>query len=266
MKVEFKNGTVYLGDCLEIMPTLEQKFDLVLTSPPYDNLRTYNNSLNWDFNIFQNVAKNIKELIVENGVCVWVVGDATIDGSETGTSFKQALYFKEDLGLNLHDTMIYQKSGMAFPESNRYFQIFEYMFIFSKMKPKTFNPLKDRKNVSAGRIVRGKERGKDEKMKIKSCTGNEIPEYNTRFNVWNIENCDRCTKHPAVFSIKLAVDHIKTWTNEKDIVLDPFAGSGTTALACIKTNRRFVVIEKEPAYFHIICKRIKEEEAQLKLF
>lgn len=152
------------GDCLEeIDKLIEQgvKVDLTVTSPPYDNLRTYNgNNEQWNESVWEKAIERLYKITKDGGVVVWVVGDATIKGSETGTSFKQALYFKE-CGFNLHDTMIYIKKQLAFPDSNRYFQGFEYMFVFSKGKPKTFNPIKDRKNVSAGKTVHGCERKSD---------------------------------------------------------------------------------------------------------
>ena len=135
---------LYQGDCLEVMDRLIAegvKVDLVVTSPPYDNLRTYNNTLNWNFDIFKNIANKLKDILADGGVIVWVVADATINGSETGTSFKQALYFKE-IGLNIHDTMIWEKTDYIPLSHNRYEQCFEYMFIFSKGKLKTFNPIK----------------------------------------------------------------------------------------------------------------------------
>ena len=144
---------LYNGDCLEIMQQLIEegiKVDLTVTSPPYDNLRTYNgNNDLWNENVWKGIIERLYKITNNGGVVVWVVGDATIKGSETGTSFKQALYFKE-VGFNLHDTMIYQKSNFSNPSNNRYHQIFEYMFVFSKGKIKTFNSIKDRKNKIVG--------------------------------------------------------------------------------------------------------------------
>ena len=133
---------IICGNCVEIMKEWENNIiDLTITSPPYDNLRDYKGYV-FDF---ENIAKQLYRVTKSGGVVVWIVGDATIKGSETGTSFRQALYFKE-IGFNLHDTMIYSKAGFQYPATNRYHQTFEYMFIFSKGKPKTFNPIKDRKN------------------------------------------------------------------------------------------------------------------------
>ena len=142
------------GDCLDVMKTIpDGSVDLVVTSPPYDNLRTYNGNIEqWNFEKFKDIAKELYRIIKKGGVVIWVVGDATIKGSETGTSFKQALYFK-DLGFNLHDTMIYEKNTSTFPARKtgiRYTQIFEYMFIFSKGKPKTVNLICDKKNKWGG--------------------------------------------------------------------------------------------------------------------
>jgi site-specific DNA-methyltransferase (adenine-specific) len=245
------------GDCLIVMKDIpDGSIDMVLTSPPYDNLRTYNGSLDWGEHIWKPVIKELFRIIKDGGVVVWVVGDATIKGSETGTSFKQALYFKE-VGFNLHDTMIYQKTGCAHPDFTRYYQQFEYMFIFTKGEIKTFNQICDRKNKSAGRKPWGTERQKDgttrEAWNRKS--GVVVKEYGARYNVWQIPNVtDRI--HPATFPEKLAHDHIISWSNEGDTILDPFAGSGTVGKMAKQLNRNCILIEKDPAYCEIAEKRI----------
>lgn len=251
------------GDCIEMMKTLPDKsIDLTVTSPPYDNLRTYNNSLTWNESVWKSAIKELFRLTKTGGVVVWVVGDATIKGSETGTSFKQALFFKE-IGFNLHDTMIYLKNQLAFPDSTRYFNAFEYMFVFTKGKIKTFNPIKDRKNTSVGRNVNGCERRRDGSLiKERSCAGNIIKEYGTRWNYWLMYNQKRGieTEHPAIFPEQLANDHIISWSNEGDTVLDPFAGSGTTGVAAINTNRNAILIERDAGYCEIIKNRLADAE------
>jgi DNA modification methylase len=218
--------------------------DLTVTSPPYDNLRTYNGYI-FDF---QSVAKELYRVTKKGGVVVWVVGDATVKGSETGTSFKQALYFKE-IGFNLHDTMIYSKTGMKNPSNDRYHQTFEYMFVFSKGKPKSFNPLKDRKNKYVG-VHGGEKSFRDE--------------YGMRFNVWQYANGGNNTSkddvysHPAVFPEALANDHIISWSNEGDVIYDPFMGSGTTAKMSILNNRNWIGSEISSEYCNIIEERIKK--------
>lgn len=154
---------IYNDECVKVMKTFSDEcIDLTVTSPPYDNLRTYNGYV-FDF---ENVALQLYRITKQGGVIVWVVNDATIDGSETGTSFKQALFFKK-IGFNLHDTMIYLKNQLAFPDTTRYYNAFEYMFIFSKGKLNTFNPIKDRKNISMGQKVHGTERMKNGNLKKK---------------------------------------------------------------------------------------------------
>jgi site-specific DNA-methyltransferase (adenine-specific) len=245
---------VYLGDCLEVMKDIPNKsIDMVLTSPPYDNLRDYKG---YTFN-FEGIAKEIYRVLKDGGVCVWVVGDATIKGSETGTSFKQALYFKE-IGFNLHDTMIWNKGSFTNPSSNRFHQVFEYMFIFSKGKPKIYHEILDRKNKYLG--VRGAS-GRD-KNGVRKCGTSEVKrEYGNRFNIWNISvgggmsYKGKCN-HPAVFPEKLAEDHILSWSNEGDTILDPMAGSGTTLKMAKKNNRNYIGIEISPEYIDIINKRL----------
>jgi len=246
---------IYKENNLETMSRIPNDFiDLTVTSPPYDNLRTYEG---YSFD-FESTAKELYRITKHGGVVVWVVADATIKGSETGTSFKQALFFKE-CGFNLHDTMIYLKNQLSFPDSNRYYNAFEYMFIFSKGIPKTFNPIKDKVNVSAGRSVEGSERRKDGRTNKRPCTGNIIKPHGIRWNYWLMYNQKRGieTQHPAVFPEQLANDHIISWSNEGDLVYDPFMGSGTTAKMAILNNRKFIGSEVSKKYCDIAEKRIE---------
>jgi len=248
------------GDCLEVMKSLpSQSIDLTVTSPPYDNLRTYNG---YSFD-FEGIAKELYRLTKDGGVVVWVVGDATINGSETGTSFKQALYFK-DIGFNLHDTMIWKKPNFANPSSNRYHQTFEYMFILSKNKPNTFNSIKDRKNIycgSLGSVGKNTSTQIDGTKKIRE--RKVISEFGQRHNVWEIntsgqENMGKTINHPATFPEKLVFDHIISWSNEGDVVLDCFLGSGTTGKVAKQLNRQFIGIEISPEYLEIAKNRIDQ--------
>lgn len=244
------------GDCLELMKKLpDECIDLVVTSPPYDNLRTYNG---YTFD-FENIAKELFRILKKGGVCVWVVSDATINGSETGTSFRQALFFKE-CGFNLHDTMIWEKPGFTATGTLkvRYGSVFEYMFVFSKDKPKTFHPIKDRKNKYAGKKRHGSMRQKDGSFKPISNIGKEYAEYGQRFNVWHMPPNKNRTGHPAMYPIQLAKDHIVSWSDEGDVVLDPFIGSGTTAVAAVQTNRHFIGYEISEDYCDIARRRLDE--------
>jgi len=256
------------GDCLELMPTIPDKsIDLTVTSPPYDNLRTYNNSLQWGEHIWKPIIQELYRITKSGGVVVWVVGDATIKGSETGTSFKQALYFKE-VGFKLHDTMIYLKDNCPFPSSNRYYNNFEYMFILCKDELKTFNPIADRENKSFGSPIHGTNRHKDGSTKPIKNKGVLIKQFGVRFNTWLISEGLRQHDHPAYFPEKLANDHIISWSNEGDTVLDPLMGSGTTGKMAILNNRNFIGIEKDDKYFEIAKNRIEQarQDAKHKLF
>ena len=248
------------GDCLEVMDKLIKKgvvVDLTVTSPPYDNLRTYNNSSSWNEDIWKQVIEKLYKITIDGGVVVWVVGDATIKGSETGTSFKQALFFKE-CGFKLHDTMIWNKGKFSAVGSlkTRYAPVFEYMFVFVKGKLKTFNPIKDRENITFGQKISGNIRQKDGSMKPKSTIGKITAKYGQRFNIWNNAPKQGKNKHPAPFPEKLANDHIISWSNENDLVLDCFMGSGTTGVVCKNLNRKFIGIELDPDYFKIAEDRI----------
>jgi site-specific DNA-methyltransferase (adenine-specific) len=220
------------------------------------------------------VAKKLYQIAKDGGVIVWVVNDATINGSETGTSFRQALYFKE-IGFNLHDTMIYQKTGIPFPEQVRYYPCFEYMFVLSKGKPKTINLIQDKKNSGFGHLISGSERQADGSFKRQNgaIEKRRLKEFGVRTNVWvyktgkgNSSKNPIAFEHPAIFPLNLAEDHILSWSNPNDIVLDCFSGSGTTAVACHNLKRRFICIEKDKDYWQASVERLKNAQAQLKLF
>jgi len=262
---------IYNENCLETMKRMEDNFvDLTVTSPPYDNLRTYTGEAEWNFEVFKEIAKELYRVTKDGGVVVWVVGDATINGSETGTSFKQALYAK-DIGFNLHDTMIYEKAGFSNPSNNRYHQVFEYMFIFSKGRPKTFNPLKDRKNKwnsSWGNTSNRQKNGILIKKEKTTCN-----EYGMRFNIWRYANGkgfgqkdEISYRHPATFPEQLAQDHILSWSNEGDIVYDCFGGSGTVAKMAHLQKRNWILSEISSEYVQIAEKRIAPYLAQTSLF
>ena len=254
------NVRLFNGDCTEVMQDLIKdgvKVDLTVTSPPYDNLRTYNGTLEWNFDIFKKAANLLYNITADGGVVVWVVGDSTIKGDETGTSFKQALYFKE-IGFKLLDTMIYSKGGMGAAGSNRaYWQDFEYMFVFSKGKNKTFNPIMDRLNKAKPSIKLESQGHRFTSGEIKPKRIIERKKFGKRFNIWQYHEHGTKTKHPAVFPERLAKDHILSWSNEGDLVLDPFMGSGTTGKMAVLNNRRFIGIEKVTEYFDDAKERIE---------
>ena len=235
-------------DAINYMKTLEDNsVDLTVTSPPYDNLRSYNgNNKLWSEKVWQEAIKELFRITKQGGVVVWVVNDATINGSETGTSFKQALW-AIDCGFNLHDTMIWKKQTFTDTGSLRvrYGGVFEYNFVFSKGKLKTFNPLKDRLNKSPGKKKCGTIRQKDGSTKQQSSIGKKSGVFGQRFNVWeiNTEVSNTLRTHPAQFPEQLAHDHIISWSNKGDTVLDPFMGSGTTGKMAIRLGRKFIGIE-----------------------
>ena len=244
-------------DCLEGLKQLDdESIDLTVTSPPYDDLRKYNN--NFDF---ENIVKELYRVTKDGGIVVWVVADKTKNGSETGTSFKQALFFK-DIGFNLHDTMIYMSDKPPLTH-NRYEQKFEYMFVFSKGKPKTFNPI----------MEECKYAGSDKKARTFRHTGDELQETHIKNkvnkekikgNVWYFSTgYNKSTKdiiafkHPAIFPEQLANDHIISWSNEGDTVLDIFSGSGTTAKMAKLNGRNFIGFEISKEYCDIAEERLK---------
>ena len=250
------------GDCLELMKSIpNNKIDLTVTSPPYDNLRTYNGNANdWNFIKFQDIAKQLYRITVDGGIVVWVVGDKTENGSETLSSFKQALYFKE-VGFNIHDTMIYAKNNPMPTTGKRYGQQFEYMFVLSKGTPRVFNPIME-KCVKAGQnktISSRKTDGTRDEYKE-----NIVASKRKKNNIWFYSIGNYCTtkdkiafQHPAIFPEKLAEDHILSWSNEGDLVFDPFMGSGTTGVAAKELNRNYIGIDLNKEYIEIANKRIE---------
>ena len=252
------------GDCLEILKDIPDKsIDLVVTSPPYDNLRTYNGNIEqWNFDKFKYIAKELYRTTKNGGVVVWVVGDATIKGSETATSFKQALFFKE-CGFNLHDTMIFAKNNpMPNVQQKRYSQGFEYMFVFSKGIPKTFNPIMEQCKY-AGQYTFGNPSKWNVEGDLTTKGKRKISELKKKTNIFYYtvgSLVSAKVKHPAVFPEQLARDHILSWSNENDIVLDPFLGSGTTGVACKNLNRNFIGIELDEKYYKIACERINNTQ------
>jgi len=242
---------IYCENNLETMAKMPDNFiDLTVTSPPYDGLRTYNG---YSFP-FEEIAKELFRVTKEGGVVVWVVGDETSKFNESGTSFRQALYFKE-IGFNLLDTMIYYKQNYApaYPTLRRYANQFEYMFVFCKGKPNTFNPIQKEKVRNKEEKVAYRQKDGSLKRKIKE-KGRETKDAS---NVWEFAVGGNLTGHPAVFPEQLANDHIISWSNEGDLVYDPFMGSGTTAKMAILNNRKYIGSEISEEYCKIAEQRLK---------
>lgn len=265
-KAYYKNesGIILNMDCVEAMKLMpDECVDLTVTSPPYDNLRTYEGfRFSWNF---ETTAKELYRITKQGGVVVWVVGDATINGSETGTSFKQALYFKE-IGFNLHDTMIFQKINPV-PQifRKRYNNEFEYMFILTRGLIKTCNPIKI-DCIHAGLKLNGttyKNFSTSEQKRNK--LANPVNKQKIKGNIWSYvvgkkKEDQEAKEHPAPFPCQLANDHIICWSNENDIIFDPFMGSGTTARMAMLNNRKFIGCELSENYCEIIKERLENVE------
>jgi len=231
--------------------------DLTVTSPPYGNLRTYNNTLEWNLNICQEIINQLFIITKDGGIVVWVVNDKTVKGSKTGESFKEALMFME-AGFNLHDTMIWEKTNnMPVIKTKRYNPVFEYMFIFSKGTPKTFNPIMIPCKC-AGKLYDSTCKNMNAESGRTHKTFN-INKEKIKGNIWEMAVAQNKGnfKHPAVFPEKLAYDHILSWSNEGDLILDPFVGSGTTGVAALKLNRNFIGIDKVKEYIDMSQTRIE---------
>jgi len=255
----------YNENCLDTMARMEDNFiDLTVTSPPYDNLRMYKGfTMDW-----QKTINELYRVTKQGGVVVWVVGDSTQKGSETGTSFRQALFAKE-CGFNLHDTMIYQKSTPPLTH-NRYEQNFEYMFVWSKGKPNTFNGLREPREYKDTRKNKAFGRNKDNSVDFGYSTQDKT---RLKRNVWKYfvgggANDKTASKHPAIFPEQLAQDHVLSWSNENDLVYDCFMGSGTTAKMSILNNRNYIGSEISKEYCDIIHSRLmnKPKNKQINIF
>ena len=257
---------IHQANCLELMEQFPVNcVDLTVTSPPYDNLRTYNGYM---FN-FEGIAKSLYRITKDGGVVVWVVGDATIEGSETGTSFKQALYFKE-LGFNLHDTMIFRKRN-PIPQiyRKRYNNEFEYMFILSKGIVKTHNPIMV-DCLHAGLNLNGTTyKNYSKNIQVRSKLAKPVKDQKIKGNIWEYvvgknKEDQEAKGHPAPFPCQLAADHIISWTNKDDIVLDPMCGSGTTAIMSKELNRQYIGIDISEEYCKIAKERLAKVEINVK--
>lgn len=257
---EQDNLWLYKGDNCEIIKDIPDNcIDLTVTSPPYDNLREYTNELEWNFEKFKVLAKELFRVTSDGGVVVWNVSDQTKNGSESGSSFRQALYFMDECNFKLHDTMLYMKENYIPLTHNRYEQCFEYMFVFVKGKLKTFNPImvecKD-----AGKTFKGRTfYQRPESDKPTESNGNsEVNKFKQSPNAFYMQTKPTVKGHPAAFNDKLPEINIISWSNENDIVFDPFNGSGTTGKMCKILKRKYVGIEIAQEYIDISIKRFND--------
>ncbi len=249
-------GTIYNEDCLLTMAKMPDDFiDFVVTSPPYDDIRDYNG---YQFE-FEKIARELYRVMKKGGIVIWVVGDKMENGSETGTSFRQALYFKE-IGFNIHDTMIYYKNNPMPTTGKRYHQHFEYMFAFSKGSPEKFYPLEEKTKYSG--LANMKNRGKDGSLNYEKVERTKTKKVGNVFFYsigGGISTKDKIAyQHPAIFPEQLVIDQMQTWTDENDLVYDPFMGSGTTAKIAIIMGRRWIGSEISKEYVDIAHKRLQE--------
>jgi DNA modification methylase len=254
-------------DALALLRRLpDASVDMILTSPPYDSLRLYK-GFTWDF---EAIAKESFRVLKHGGVLVWVVGDAVVNGSETLSSFRQALYFVDTCGFRMHDTMIYNKDGVTFPDTTRYHQCFEYMFVLSKNAPKVVNLLMERPNKYAGQKISKTQREPDGRLidGISKRLGRRNADVGVYTNLWEIHSGfmkstsdTEAFEHPAIFPEELARRHIATWSNPGDIVLDYFSGSGTTAKMARNLNRQFIGCDISEEYVNLARLRLSNTDA-----
>ena len=255
--------TINCLDCVKFMNENldENSIDLTVTSPPYDSLRNYKG---YTFNC-EDVAKGLFRVTKEGGIVIWVVADKIKKGNKSLTSFKQALIF-QNIGFNVHDVMIYRKKNTPFMRSNAYTNCHEFMFVFSKGKPKTFNPLKTA-TVRQGVEMMPANKGPDG---INNKVPGTLNKEKTKTNIWDYAvgmhgtTSDKIAfQHPAIFPEKLAEDHILSWSNEGDIVFDPMCGSGTTCKMAMKNNRQYIGVDISEEYANIAIQRLADYSAEI---
>lgn len=251
---------IHTGDCVRFMlnKMRQDSVDLTVTSPPYDNLRNYNG---YSFP-FEDIAAALYRVTKPGGIVVWVIGDK-INGGRSLTSFKQGLFF-QSLGFQMHDVMIYRKKNTPFMRSNAYTNAYEFMFVLSKGKPKTFNPIKE------PTVRNGIEMLVHNKLPdgINKKTLGRLKKEKTKTNIWSYAvglggtTTDKIAfEHPAVFPEKLAEDHILSWSNKRDLVFDPMCGSGTTCKMALLNSRRYIGVDISKEYAAIARKRLHELSA-----
>ena len=264
---------IFNEDCLETMKRMPDNYvDLILTSPPYDNMRSYGGNKNYHQRLnqtgfsfdFEGIAKELTRVLKPGGVIMWNVQDQTIKGSRTGNSMRQALFFMEECGLFLHDHLIWYKTGTPFPSIYRYRNVWENMFILTKGKPNTFNPILKKNKTGGASRNRRRERNHNGELVMKERVVT-TKEYGIDDNVWYITNhfnvTDEMKKygHPAVMADEVAKRHIQSWTNEGDVVYDPFLGAATTTRLAKQMNRNWIGSEIHKPYFDISKKIMSDE-------
>ena len=256
-------GRIINGNSAEVLSTMESNcVDLVVTSPPYDDLRNYTKDSAWSFDSFKKIAKQLYRVMKDGGVVVWVVGDSVIKGNKSLTSFKQALYFQQ-VGFNMFDVMIYEKAGTSPPHKKRYFNAYEYIFVLSKGLPKTIHLIEDKPNKWANHSTFGNVTRREQDGSLTPKGKKVIKPFGVRTNIWRYNNGkgfatkDKIAyEHPAIFPEKLVEDHVISWSNEGDVVLDPFCGSGTVAKIATALKRQWNGSEISKEYCEIAKKRL----------
>lgn len=240
------------SDCVEFVRSLEPgSVQLTVTSPPYDALRAYDGFGEIDYG---ELFVALYGATADGGVLVWVVDDAVVKGFETCTSHRQVLSAVDDAGWGLYQTLIWRKSQPSAFARRRYQFVHEPMYVFSKGRPRVANPIRDHRNKTAGMVNRDKHTTNPERRgTLRTYT---TPEYSVRWDVWDVPRCPSKAGHPASFPERLARDHILTWSEPGDLVLDPFCGEGTTGVVAVSEGRSFVGCDISPRWAEVARERV----------
>jgi site-specific DNA-methyltransferase (adenine-specific) len=263
---EFVDQIIH-NDCVSEMATLPDNcIPLTVTSPPYDKLRRYGGQ-RWSFETFEKVARQLFRLTMPGGVVLWVVQDGTVDGSLTGTSARQWLYFQQ-IGFDLNSVLILATRGWR-SQTSRYANQFHFGFVLSKGRPRAFHPIRDRINSTAGQRLRCSRR---------SASGEAVTTYNGdrrlglhgyRANVWFYDvgggksTKDRyASRHEALMPEQMARDLIISWSRPGDLIFDPFCGAATTCKMALLSHRHYLGIEAHALYYRLALRRMRDAQTE----
>lgn len=245
-----ENINLYNGDCLEFMRTLpDNSVDLVVTSPPYFNARDYSHyaDVNAYMSIMKDICLELLRVINESRMLVINISPVIVPReSRAKQSYRIPLpyYFVpmlESIGFEFLEDIIWKKPDGAAPNRNGGF--------FRHRKPLAYKP-----NIVTEYILVFKK--PSAKLLDKFIRNDSlVADGYERTNVWEF-NPDTSSKHPAPYPLDLPMKCIRYYSYENDVVLDPFMGSGTTGVACVNTNRKFIGCELDESYFNIAVNRI----------
>lgn len=266
---EFELNEIYCIDCVEGMKKIpDNSVDIVVTSPPYDGIRDYN-GFNFDLH---ETGRGLIRILKEGGIVAMVIQDQTKNFGKTLTSFKTIIDWCDNIGFKLFECVIYRKHGSEGAWwTNRFRVDHEYMPIFLKgEKPQYFNKENLKvPSIHGGKVMTGSgSRRTDGKTNAR--VTRPINTMKCRGTIWNYlmagDKDPIKRQHPAPFPDQIPLDFIECFCPPGGVVLDPFMGSGSTAVAAKKLNRKYIGFDTSEEYIKIAHARLRNTETQLKVF